>query len=230
MERAVCLISGGIDSFVTASLAKRENYEIYALTVDYGQRNKKEILSARKICRFLKVKKHIITKIDLSYVRSALTNRRVKIPEKVKKGEIPSTYVSARNTIFISLALALAETVDADAIYTGVNAIDFSGYPDCRPVYVKRYQKLIDVATKKTAEGKKIVLKAPLLHLSKADIIRKGMSLGLDLSLTWSCYKSGKRPCGKCPSCIIKKNALSSISQKVYVPGQWLKMVRVQGR
>lgn len=209
-KRAVCLISGGIDSFVAACIAKKEGYQIYALTVDYGQKNKKEILYARKICKFLNVKKHIITKIDLSYVRSALTDRRIKIPEKVKDGEIPPTYVPARNTIFISLALALAETVDAEAIYTGINAVDFSGYPDCRPVYIKRYQKLIDVATKKTTEGRRILLKAPLLHTSKKDIIRKAISSGLDISMTWSCYKSGKRPCGKCPSCLIRKNALSS--------------------
>ena len=184
MKKAVCLISGGIDSFVAASIAKRDGYEIYALTVDYGQKNRKEILSAKKICKFLNVKKHIITEIDLSWVNSALTDKKIKIPEKVKKGEIPSTYVPARNTIFISLALALAETIDAEAIYTGINAVDFSGYPDCRPVYVKKYQKLIDVATKKTTQGKKIILRAPLLYMSKVDIIKKGISSGLDLSLT----------------------------------------------
>ncbi|HOL21563.1 MAG TPA: 7-cyano-7-deazaguanine synthase QueC [bacterium] len=211
MKKAVCLISGGIDSFVAASIAKRDGYEIYALTVDYGQKNRKEILSAKKICKFLNVKKHIITEIDLSWVNSALTDKRIKIPEKVKKGEIPSTYVPARNTIFVSLALALAETIDAEAIYIGINAVDFSGYPDCRPVYVKKYQKLIDVATKKTTQGKKIILKAPLLYMSKVDIIKKGISSGLDLSLTWSCYKSGKRPCGRCPSCIIREEAFSKI-------------------
>ncbi|MCM8820943.1 MAG: 7-cyano-7-deazaguanine synthase QueC [Candidatus Omnitrophica bacterium] len=214
MKRAVCLISGGIDSFVAASIAKKDGYEIYGLTVDYGQRNRKEIISAKKICKFLKVKRHIITKIDLSWVNSALTDKRVRIPEKVKKDEIPSTYVPARNTIFLSLALALAETLNAEAIFIGVNSIDFSGYPDCRPVYVKKYQKLIDVATKKTVEGRKIVLKAPLLYFSKVDIIRKGISLGLDLSITWSCYRSGKKPCGRCPSCIIRKKAFTCLYQK----------------
>ncbi|MGC8867975.1 MAG: 7-cyano-7-deazaguanine synthase, partial [Elusimicrobiales bacterium] len=145
-----------------------------------------------------------------------------------KAGEIPSTYVPARNTVFISLALALAETIDAEAIYIGVNSIDFSGYPDCRPVYVKKYQKLIDVATKKTTEGKKIVLKTPLLHMSKVDIIKKGISLGLDLSLTWSCYKSGKKPCGRCPSCIIRKEAFSKV-QTYSVPDRLLRKARAQG-
>jgi len=211
MKKAVCLISGGMDSFVSAAIAKKQGYKIYALTIDYGQKNKKEITSAKKVCRFLNVERHTITRIDLSCVRSALIDRRIKIPEEVKEGEIPSTYVPARNTIFISLALALAETIDADAIYIGVNSIDFSGYPDCRPVYVKRFQNLIDVATKKTAEGRKIVLKTPLLYMSKVDIVKKGLSLGLDLSITWSCYKSGKKPCGKCPSCIIRKEAFSKV-------------------
>jgi len=211
MKKAVCLVSGGMDSFVSAAIAKKQGYEIYALTIDYGQKNKKEVSSAKKVCRALNVKRHIITRIDLSCIRSALIDRRIKIPEKVKEGVIPSTYVPARNTIFISLALALAETIDADAIYIGVNSIDFSGYPDCRPVYVKRFQKLIDVATKKTTEGRKITLKTPLLHMSKVDIIKKGLSLGLDLSLTWSCYKSGKKPCGRCPSCIIREDAFSKI-------------------
>lgn len=217
MKKAVCLISGGMDSFVAASIAKIDGYEIYGLTVDYGQRNRKEIVSAKKICKFLKVKKHIITKIDLSWVSSALTDRKIKIPEKVRKNQIPSTYVPARNTIFIALALALAETVDAEAIYTGVNSVDFSGYPDCRPTYIKKYQKLIDVATKKTTEGKKILLKAPLLYMSKVDIIHKGISLGLDLSLTWSCYRSGRKPCGRCPSCIIRKKAFVSLKQSPFL-------------
>lgn len=213
MKKAVCLISGGIDSFVAASIAKKEGYDIYGLTVDYGQRNRKEILSAKKICKFLKVKRHIITKIDLSWATSALTDKRIRIPEKVKEDEIPDTYVPSRNTIFIALALALAETIDAEAIFIGVNSIDFSGYPDCRPVYIERYQKLINVATKKTIQGKEIVIKAPLLYISKVDIIRKGISLGLDLSITWSCYKSGKKPCGRCPSCVIRKNAFNLLKQ-----------------
>jgi len=215
MKKAVCLISGGMDSCVAATMAKKDGYEIYALTLDYGQRNKKEIAFAKKICKSLKVKKHIIMKIDLSSLNSALIDKRAKMPQRVKRGEIPSTYVPARNTIFISLALALAETFDAEAIVIGINSVDFSGYPDCTPEYATRFQQLIDVATKKTAEGKKIKLKTPLLRMSKQEIIRKGVSLGIDLqSLTWSCYESGEKPCGRCPSCLIRTNAFAAITQK----------------
>lgn len=210
MKKAVCLISGGMDSFVSAAIAKHEGYKIYALTVNYGQKNKKEISSAVKIAGFLKAEKHLITKANLSWTRSALTDSKIKIPRKIRKGEIPSTYVPARNTIFISLALALAETVDAGAIFLGVNAVDFSGYPDCRPEYIKRYQKLIDAAVKKTCGGGSIRLLAPLLRMSKEDIIKTGLSLGLDFSITWSCYKSGSKPCGQCPSCIIRARGFAT--------------------
>jgi 7-cyano-7-deazaguanine synthase len=199
-----------MDSFVSAAIAKSKGYGIYALTVNYGQKNKKEILSAIKVAKFLNAERHLIAKTDLSWTRSALTDLRIKIPQKIRQGEIPATYVPARNTIFISLALALAETVDADAIFTGVNAVDFSGYPDCRPEYIKRFQRLINSATKKTCGGGSIKLHAPLLRMSKAKIIKTGLSLGIDFSVTWSCYKSGKKPCGKCPSCIIRANGFTA--------------------
>jgi 7-cyano-7-deazaguanine synthase len=182
MKKAVCLISGGIDSFLTAEIAKRRGYKIYCLTVDYGQKARKEIEFAKKIVKYLNAEEHIILKIDLSFLKSALTRKEVKIPEKKVQG-IPSTYVPARNTIFISLALGYAETIGADAIFIGVNSVDFSGYPDCRPIYIKKFQKLID----------------------------KAISHNLDLSITWSCYKNGKKPCGKCPSCRIREKAISDI-------------------
>jgi len=210
MKKAVCLVSGGIDSFLTAKIAKDNGYEIYLLTFDYGQKARKEIECAKKIAKFLNAKEHIILKINLSFLKSALTRKKIKIPERKVRG-IPSTYVPARNTIFISIALGYAETIDADAIFIGVNSIDFSGYPDCRPVYIRKFQKLIDVATKKTAEGKKIKLIAPVLNFSKEEIIKKAIALGLDLSITWSCYKNGKKMCGKCPSCRIMKKAISKI-------------------
>ncbi len=210
MKKAVCLISGGMDSFVSAAIAKSRGYEIYALTVNYGQKNKREILSAIKIAKLLKAERHIVTKADLSWTKSALTDAKIKIPSKIRRGKIPPTYVPARNTIFISLALAFAETVDAEAIFIGVNAVDFSGYPDCRPEYIKRYRNLIKAATKKTSEGGSIKLQAPLLRLSKEKIIKKGLSLGLDFSITWSCYKSGVQPCGKCPSCIIRAKGFAA--------------------
>ncbi|MCM8785691.1 MAG: 7-cyano-7-deazaguanine synthase QueC [Candidatus Omnitrophica bacterium] len=202
MKKAVCLISGGIDSFVTSAIAKKKNYKIYCLTVDYGQKARKEIEAAKKIAKFLNAEQHLILKIDLTFLKSALTRKDIKIPEKKIKG-IPSTYVPARNTIFISLALGYAETIGAEAVFIGVNSVDFSGYPDCSPVYIKRFQNLIDVATKTTIYGKKIKLCAPIINFSKEKIIKKAISLGLDLSITWSCYKNGEKPCGKCPSCRI---------------------------
>lgn len=206
MKKAVCLLSGGVDSFLASYIAKKEGYKIYCLTINYGQKAQKEIESAKKIAKFLKAEEHLILKIDLSFLKSALTRKEIKIPEKKVKG-IPSTYVPARNTIFISLALGYAETIDADSIFIGVNSIDFSGYPDCRPIYIKRFQKLIDIATKKTTEGKKIKLIAPLLNMSKKEIYKKAIDFGLDLSLTWSCYNNKEKPCGKCPSCRIRNSA-----------------------
>ncbi len=210
MKKAVCLISGGMDSFVSAAIAGKKGYRICALTIDYGQRNRREISSAKRIAEFLKVESHTILDIDLSWAKSALTDTRIGIPRKTRAGEIPATYVPARNTIFISLALALAETSDAGAIFTGVNSVDFSGYPDCRPEYINRFRKLINVATKKTSGGQLIKLETPLLRMSKEQIIRKGLSLGVDFSLTWSCYRSGKKPCGRCPSCILRAKGFSS--------------------
>lgn len=225
MKKAVCLISGGMDSYVGAAIAKREGYEIYGLTVRYGQKNIKELSSAKKIAGFLHVRRHLITDIDLSWTNSALTDKRIKIPHKTHEGEIPATYVPARNTVLISIALAFAETTGAEAVFTGINAVCFSGYPDCRPEYIRRFQRLVDVALKKTSEGEKIRLKTPLLHLSKKQIVKKGLSLSLDFSLTWSCYKSGRTPCGKCPSCVLRAEAFAScgIPDPLYRPGKTAK-------
>ena len=205
MKRAVCLISGGMDSLVSAAIAKKEGYEIYCLTVDYKQKAKKEIESAKKVAKFLKAKEHLILNIDLSWTKSALTRKEIKIPKKAKG--IPPTYVPARNTILLSLAVAYAETIDAENIFIGINSIDYSGYPDCREVFIKKFQELVDVATKKTVEGKKIKIEAPLLYLSKAEIVKKGVELGVDFSITWSCYRNTKKPCGKCDSCRLREIA-----------------------
>ncbi|MGC8977343.1 MAG: 7-cyano-7-deazaguanine synthase QueC [Candidatus Ratteibacteria bacterium] len=213
MKKAVCLVSGGIDSFLTAFIAKKKGYKIYCLTIDYRQKARKEIECAKKIAEFLKAE-HLILKIDLSFLKSALTKKEIKIPEKKTKG-VPPTYVPARNTIFLSLALGYAETIDADSIFIGVNSVDFSGYPDCRPIYINRFQKLIDVATKKTVSGKKIKIIAPLINWSKRKIIEKAISYGLDLNITWSCYKNGEKPCGKCPSCRIRQKAICLIDKKL---------------
>ncbi len=204
MKKVVCLISGGMDSFVASAVANNRGHKIYALTVSYGQKNSKEISAAKKIGIYLGVKQHTVVDIDLSWVDSSLTRKDIDIPTQTSGTEIPSTYVPARNTIFISIAMALAETVDAESIYIGVNAVDFSGYPDCRPEYIKRFQALIDVATKKTLGGARITLETPLINMSKSEIIKQGIKLGVDFSITWSCYRNREKPCGTCPSCILR--------------------------
>ncbi len=209
MKRAVCLVSGGMDSFVTAAMAREKGYSIIAMTVSYGQKNRREILSAKRICGFLEAEKHKVVEIDLSWADSALTREDIPLPAGGDRKGIPETYVPARNTIFISLALALAETEKAGAIYIGVNSVDFSGYPDCRPEYIKRFQALIDVATRKTSEGGRIMLETPLLYMSKSRIILEGIRMGLDLGLTWSCYAGGDNPCGSCPSCELRKKGFT---------------------
>jgi len=202
-QRAICLISGGLDSFVAAAIA-RKTHEIFGLTVNYSQRHRKEIEAARNIARFLDMRDHRIVSIDLSWVHSALTCPEEPIPERETPGEIPATYVPARNTLLIGLALVYAEDVDADSIYLGINHLDYSGYPDCRPEYLDAFQRLINIATKKTIEGGSITLKAPLINLKKSEIVLLGNRLGLDFSLSWSCYRGGDKACGRCPSCLIR--------------------------
>lgn len=209
LKKAVCLISGGIDSCVTSFIAKKDGYEIYALTFNYGQRHKKEIECAKKIATSLNAKKHIILDIDLSkFGGSSLTDNSKK-PEKDRNlkdigKNIPTTYVPARNTVFLSLALAYAEALSADSIFIGATATDYSGYPDCRPEFIEAFQKLSDVATKKGLEGKPIKIIAPLLNLSKSKIIKKGFELKAPLNYTWSCYNGGKKACGRCDSCLLR--------------------------
>lgn len=209
MKKAVCLISGGLDSCVTAFIAKNKGYEIYALSFNYGQRHDKEITSAENVARAVDAKKHIVFDLNLSiFGGSSLVDKKQnpeldhKLDEIGKK--IPSTYVPARNTIFLSIALAYAETVDADAIFIGATATDYSGYPDCRPEYFKAFQKLFNLATKKGVEGKEIKIETPLLNLSKADIIKKGLKLNVPFDKTWSCYLGKNSACGRCDSCLLR--------------------------
>jgi len=209
IKNAVCLISGGLDSYVTASIAKHEGYSIYALSFNYGQQHNKEIECAKKIAYDINSKEHIIFNIEINKFKgSALIDKSLKIPNNNKLEEIgksiPSTYVPARNTIFLSISLAYAEVINADAIYIGVNNTDYSGYPDCRPEYIKAYQKMADIATKKSIEGKNIKICAPLLFLSKAEIIKKGVDLKISFEKTWSCYNGKNKSCGKCESCLLR--------------------------
>lgn len=207
-KRAVCLISGGMDSAVAAAVAQHEGYELYALTFNYGQRNLREMEAARKIAQHLGAH-HKIFEINLRQMGGSALTDTIEVPERAEG--IPATYVPARNTIFLSCALAQAEVVDADAVFIGVNAVDYSGYPDCRPEYIEAFQRLTDVALKRSVEGRPIHIKAPLLYLSKADIVRRGLQLGVPFEKTWSCYREGERACGRCPSCALRLEAFEKV-------------------
>jgi len=218
-KKAVCLLSGGLDSSVTAYIAKKQGYEIYALTIKYGQRHKKEIDSAKQIASSLNAKKHVIIDLNLrKFGGSSLTDKTLDIEidhklEDIGK-KIPSTYVPARNTIFLSIALAYAEVVNAETIFIGATATDYSGYPDCRPEYFKAFQKMADLATKKGVQGKKIKIKTPLLKLSKKDIVKKGSKLRVPFEKTWSCYKGRTKACGRCDSCLLRLKGFKEANMK----------------
>ena len=210
MNKAVVLLSGGLDSATTAAIAIADGYEAIALSFNYGQRHEKELEAAKKIVEALKIKDHFITNIDLSqWGGSSLTDESMTIPQSgVQTDVIPSTYVPGRNTVFIAIALSLAEAKNAQAIYLGINAVDYSGYPDCRPEYLAAYQQLANLSSKAGVEGNAPQLIAPLVKDSKADIVRRALELNVPIADTWSCYQGGKNPCGVCDSCRIRDRAL----------------------
>jgi len=208
-RKAVCLVSGGLDSCVTTFIAKKGGYQIYVLSFNYGQIHNKELINTKEIAKAVDAKDHIIFNVDLKrFGGSSLLDTSFIISEdrdlKDIGNGIPSTYVPARNTVFLSLALAYAESINADAIFIGANAVDFSGYPDCRPEYIEAYQKMANLATKKAVEGAPIKIEAPLLHMTKTEIIKKGQYLKVPFEYTWSCYKGDEEACGKCDSCILR--------------------------
>lgn len=230
-DRCIVLLSGGLDSSTVLSLALAEGCRAYALTFDYNQRHSIELDSARRVASSLGVEKHLVVKFDLREVAASALTTDTEVPKRreeergggtvsVQPG-IPVTYVPARNTIFLSFALAWAEVVEAQEIFIGANAIDYSGYPDCRPEYLQAYEKMANLATKASVEGSlSFRIRAPLIAMKKSDIIRKGTELGLDYSLTWSCYdpqkKTGSdkagaayRPCGHCDSCLLRRKGFA---------------------
>jgi len=207
-KNAVCLISGGLDSCVTAYIANKLNYNIYSLSFNYGQQHNKELECAKNISSKLNSKDHIILNLNINKFGGSSLFKGKYIVEKKNISEIgkeiPKTYVPARNTIFLSISLAYAEVINADSIFIGVTSTDYSGYPDCRPEYILAFQKLINIATKKTIEGNKIKIKTPLIHLSKKQIIGYGNNLNVPFEKTWSCYKGDKKACGICDSCLLR--------------------------
>jgi 7-cyano-7-deazaguanine synthase len=231
-KKTVVLLSGGIDSSTALAIAKSQGFELYALSFDYNQRHKTELESARMIASTLDVQKHLVIRFDLTDIGGSALTSQIEVPKHSNQerkvsalSTIPVTYVPARNTIFLSFALSWAEVLEAEHIFIGANAIDYSGYPDCRPEYLKAFEEMANLATKASVEGTlKFKIHAPLISMKKSEIIRKGVELGLDYSLTWSCYdpqhRTGKGeqvkvnrnknghprpiPCGKCDSCIFR--------------------------
>jgi 7-cyano-7-deazaguanine synthase len=217
MSKAIVLLSGGLDSTTVLAIAKAHDFECYALSFDYGQKQRSELESAKTIAKQSKVAEHRIMKISLADIGgSALTDDKIDVPKYSESNEIPVTYVPARNTIFLSFALAWAEVIDCQKIYIGVNALDYSGYPDCRPEFINAFEDMANLATKQSVEGEKIEIRTPLISMTKAEIIQKGLSLGVDYSQTISCYlaNSNGEACGECDACVLRINGFKNANIK----------------
>jgi 7-cyano-7-deazaguanine synthase len=212
-KRAVVLLSGGVDSATAAAVARQQGFEIHALTFRYGQRHERELDAARKVAVSLGAASHRVLEFDLRAIGGSALTDSIEVPKRRSAGEIghgiPSTYVPARNTIFLSFALALAERLEAENIFFGANQLDYSGYPDCRDEYIRAFEAMANLATRAGVEGRcRIKINAPLIHMSKALIVKQGVALGVDYALTWSCYdpEPDGRACGLCDSCQLRKN------------------------
>ncbi len=209
MAEAIVLLSGGLDSATALAIAKEKGFDIVALTFDYGQKHKRELESARKIAKHFNAKEHLVVPLDLGkLMRSSLTQKSMSIPLD-RTGEemstsIPSTYVPARNIIFLSIAASVAESRGAGSVFIAVNSVDFSGYPDCTPKFISAFQKALDIGTKAGRTGKGVRIETPLIKMTKAQIVREAIRLKVPLELTWSCYRGGKKACGKCDSCQLR--------------------------
>ncbi|MCH7590493.1 7-cyano-7-deazaguanine synthase QueC [PVC group bacterium] len=219
-KKGIVLLSGGLDSTTLLAVAQSEDYQIYALTFDYGQRHVIELESAKAIAKACAVYEHRVIKIDLRAFGTSALTADIDVPSHRCESEIangiPITYVPARNTIFLSYALAWAETLEAQSIFIGVNAVDYSGYPDCRGEYLEAFQKLANLATKKGVEGFQLKIQAPLIQLTKSEIIRLGVSLGVDYSMTTSCYNPDPNgmACGVCDSCVLRRKGFKEAGMK----------------
>lgn len=207
-KKTVVLMSGGLDSTTCLAIAKSEGFDCYGLSFDYGQRLRSELVAAQRVAKALGAIEHRIIKLNIGELGgSALTDHSLPIPDYSGKAEIPTTYVPARNTIFLSIALGWAEILGAQSIFAGMSFVDYSGYPDCRPEYMQAFQHLATLATKAGVEGTPFKLYTPLLHLSKAETIKKGIELGIDYGITVSCYQADEqgRACGRCDSCTLRR-------------------------
>ncbi|MBK8325000.1 MAG: 7-cyano-7-deazaguanine synthase QueC [Betaproteobacteria bacterium] len=207
MARAVVLVSGGLDSATVLAIAQADGWTCHALSIDYGQRHRAELAAAARVAQALGAESHRVVSVGLGgFGGSALTDLAIGVPTQPTTG-IPVTYVPARNTVMLSLALAYAEVVEADAIFTGANAVDYSGYPDCRPEYLAAFERMANLATKLAGEGHPLVVRSPIVDLAKADIVRRGVALGVDYALTVSCYDADAegRACGRCDSCRLRR-------------------------
>ena len=211
--KCVVLLSGGLDSYTAAAIARSEGFDLYALTINYGQRHAHELTAARRVAASLGVARHLELNLDLRGIGGSALTSAVPVPRDrdLAATDIPSTYVPARNTIFLAIALGWAETIDAQDLFIGVNALDYSGYPDCRPEFIAAFESLASVATRAGVEGARFHIHTPLITLSKAEIIRRGLALGLDYGLTHSCYDpdADGHPCGHCDSCVLRAKGFS---------------------
>ena len=215
-SKAVCLLSGGLDSATCLALARREGFDCYALSFDYGQRHDRELESARRVAAALGAKEHLVLRLDLRAIGGSALTADIPVPkgrshEAMGTG-IPVTYVPARNTIFLSYALGWAEMLESQDIFIGVNALDYSGYPDCRPEYIEAFQNMANLATRAGVEGRsRLTIHTPLIRLTKAQIVQRGAELGVDFGLTWSCYEPQPdgRACGLCDSCLLRQKGFA---------------------